>query len=75
MNLLGLGLVLIIIGFLIVIISLASSGKAEVKYSFFGLIGPIPFGFGNDRKLFVLTMVLAIMLIVFVLFYQKGIFK
>lgn len=73
-NLLPLGIALIIIGFFAILISL-SSEKANVKYSFFGLIGPIPFGFGNDKKLFVFTVVMALLILVFFLFYQKYLFR
>jgi uncharacterized protein (TIGR00304 family) len=72
-KLISIGIFLIIIGFLIVFIgSLLSSGakaKGETKVAVIGLLGPIPFGFGNDKKLFLIALVIGVCLFLFSLFY------
>lgn len=67
-DLMKIGIGLIVIGFLAIVIgSLFSKEKADVKYSFVGFIGPFPFGFGNDKRLMVFSLILAI--VIFVLLY------
>ena len=53
------GIVLIIIG------SLLGAGEGKTKIAVGGFIGPIPFGFANDRTL--LYAVIAISMIVFII--------
>jgi uncharacterized protein (TIGR00304 family) len=70
------GMLVIFIGIIILLISpmFASEGKGgTVKFSFVGLLGPIPFGFANDKKLFVFSIFLAIalMILAFFMFYTK----
>ncbi|MBI2139082.1 hypothetical protein HYU13_05820 [Candidatus Woesearchaeota archaeon] len=36
------------------------SPSRNVKFSFFGLIGPFLFGFGNDKRLFAFTLFMAL---------------
>jgi len=68
--LLQVGILLILIGFALIFISsfLGARNSAEnkengIKFSVFGLIGPIPFGVANDKKLFYFTIVVAIIFI------------
>ncbi len=61
-NLLSIGIILIFLGFLLVFIS---ASKTESKVAVVGLLGPIPFGFGNDKRLFVITLAIAVALMVF----------
>ena len=67
------GVFIVLIGFLIIFLgSILSSGakaKSETKVAVIGLLGPIPFGFGNDKKLFLITLVIGICLFLFSLFY------
>ena len=66
MDLLKIGIVVILIGFVIVIAgalwNASASQKSEggVKFSFVGFIGPFPFGFGNDRGLLMTALVIGI---------------
>ncbi|MBI2142642.1 DUF131 domain-containing protein [Candidatus Woesearchaeota archaeon] len=47
--------------------------KSDVKFSAFGIIGFIPFGFGNDKRLFAFTVVLTlVMMALLFYFYRKG---
>ncbi len=65
-NLLSIGIILIFLGFLLVFVSALSGAKAgESKVAVVGLLGPVPFGFGNDKRLFVVTLVIAVALMVF----------
>ena len=64
----ALGILLIIIGFAIVFFGTffgAKQGNSSTKVAFGGFIGPIPFGFGNDKNLvwFVTILSLAIFLV------------
>jgi len=67
MDIANIGLILIIIGIILLIIG--SFGKGESKFAIGGFIGPIPFGFGNDPKLVLASIVIgAIMIILLLLF-------
>jgi uncharacterized protein (TIGR00304 family) len=69
------GIILVILGMVAIIAGAAfsaysggtSGGKAEAKVAVGGFIGPIPFGFGNDRQM--LYAVMGLSIAVFVLFY------
>jgi len=63
-----LGVIVIFIGVAIVIIGSllgAGKGEGEAKIAVGGFIGPIPFGFANDRPL--LYVVIAAAIIMFIL--------
>jgi uncharacterized membrane protein len=66
------GITLIIIGFIIItagiLISLTKE-KSKTNFAIGGFIGPIPFGFFSDKKMFfVWLLILTIFLIIWVLF-------
>ncbi len=64
-NLLSIGIILIFLGFLLVVIGALSGSKTgESKIAIVGLLGPIPFGFGNDKRLFVITLAIAVALMI-----------
>jgi uncharacterized membrane protein len=72
----GLGTIIIFIGILVIFGStlFAPQGtKSDTKFSVFGIFGFIPFGFSNDKRLFILSIILAIVLVVFsfLMFYKK----
>lgn len=56
----GLGIIIILLGAIIIFSSIffANKGdaKAETKFAVGGLIGPVPFGFGNDRRMVVISI-------------------
>ncbi len=53
MKIVNLGVILILLGFAIVIIGSLMQGTSEnTKIAFGGFIGPIPFGWANDKRLF-----------------------
>jgi len=62
-----LGVLLIIIGFVIIFFGILAGSKdsSKTKVAVGGFIGPIPFGFGNDRNFvwFVTILSLAVFLI------------
>ena len=60
------GLILAIIGF--IIMSLSFSPNSKSKFAVGGIIGFIPFGFGNDKRL-VISMIIfsAVLFIIFLL--------
>ncbi|MAE42820.1 hypothetical protein CMO93_03540 [Candidatus Woesearchaeota archaeon] len=66
---LTLGILIILIGFAIVIISsLTGSQKTESKIAVGGFVGFIPFGFANDKRiLYFLLAFMAVMIIFFIL--------
>lgn len=58
------GIFVIIAGLLIVFFSaLAGANKDNARFSVFGLIGFIPFGFANDKQLFMVSIIVAILFI------------
>ncbi len=62
------GLVLIIVGITLILLS-----AIEGKFAFVGFIGPIPFGFGNDPKLLKFLLVIsAVVLILLILGAHYG---
>ena len=71
MNLMTVGISLIFIGIIILIVGvilLALSEKGEIKGGFVGFIGPIPIGFGTDKGIMVLLLVIAIIIMLAVMF-------
>ena len=51
-NFISLGMLLIFIGMIFLIVgSLANKDKTDTKFFAGGMIGFIPFGFGNDKKM------------------------
>ena len=68
-----LGAVVILIGILLILIgSLMNGEKSEIKVGFGGFIGPIPFGFANEKGMLCTVIVLiAVTLAVYLLLGQK----
>jgi uncharacterized membrane protein len=65
-QLVAIGIIVVFAGIAIIIIgSLLGAGKTEVKWGVGGFIGPIPFGFANDKAM--LYAVIAVAIIVFVI--------
>ena len=62
-NLISIGFILILIGFLIVFIG-SCVKSSDSKFAVVGLLGPFPFGFGNDKRLFVVTLIISIAVMV-----------
>lgn len=63
------GFVIILIGILFILIGSLTTSKTSVKYAFGGFIGPIPFGFFNDKKIF--YILIGLMVLFLVLFFFK----
>ena len=63
---LGIGLIFLGI-FLVIISSFLSAEKGESKVAVGGIIGFIPFGFGNDKRLVWFVIGLAAILFIFLL--------
>jgi len=60
------GIGLLFLGMLLIIIaSFAGAEKTDSKIAVGGIIGFIPFGFGNDRKLVLFGMILTAVIFVF----------
>lgn len=72
LNLISIGLVAIIIGFLLVvagtIISAAQQKRAE--FGFVGFIGPFPIGFGSSKDILFLTLLIAMAVIILINFIR-----
>ena len=70
-----LGILLIIIGFIIVFFGIfmgAKEGASNTKVAVGGFIGPIPFGFGNDKNLVWFVAILsAVLFLIWLLFNSK----
>jgi len=77
LNIIGIGFIVILIGFLIVftgsmLTASSSANKGNVKVSFFGLLGPIPIGFSNDKGLFIFTIILSAIIMILMFFISRG---
>lgn len=71
-NLFQIGFFFITLGFLVILIASLYSitnQNNETRFSFFGMLGFVPFGFSNDRRLFVFSILLTILFILFSLFF------
>ena len=68
--LLPIGIAFIFIGFIIIMIASFTAEKTQGKVAVGGIIGFIPFGFANDKRLLYFAMILtAVIFIFFVLSY------
>ncbi len=76
-QLIGIGVLLMIIGFIIVFFGIfmgaKETGKAKVAVG--GFIGPIPFGFGNDKNLIWFVTILSLVLFLVWLFFSLIFFR
>lgn len=74
-QLISLGIVLILIGFVIVFLGVFMGAKetsSKTKVAVGGFIGPIPFGFGNDKNIvWFVTILSLVVFLVWVLFNWK----
>jgi uncharacterized membrane protein len=80
MNLTSFGIIVVFIGIILVIVGAltqASKTKAETKVAVGGFIGPIPFGFANDKMLlwavFGTAVLLVIIQVIFFLLTKRGV--
>lgn len=72
-RLLQLGILLTLIGAVVIFISLASAaGKGNAKFSVVGFFGFIPFGFGNDKKLVMIMLILAIAVVAAMMLFLRS---
>ncbi len=65
MKLIRIGISLIIIGFFLLFIGIilsAISGNQNVNFGFFGMIGPIPVGFGTSPEMTVIAMAMSLLM-------------
>ena len=71
-QLIQIGMFFVFVGIIIILSSIffiPTEGKSNVKFSVFGLIGPIPFGFGNDKKLFLVSLAIFVLIAIISLLY------
>lgn len=66
-----LGVFIIFVGLFILVIGLFLQAKTDTKFFAGGIIGFIPFGFANDKKLFYIGLGLTIALFLFFLWYSR----
>ena len=77
-QLISLGILLIFIGFVIVFIGSFMSSKdtnSKTKVAAGGFIGPIPFGFGNDKNMVWFVTIISLVLFLFWLLFSFRIVK
>jgi uncharacterized membrane protein len=75
-QLIQIGMLVVFIGVIIIFSSIffaQPEGRSKVKFSVFGLIGPIPFGFSNDKRLFLFSLIVFVIIVVLtlILFYSR----
>lgn len=67
-----LGIALVVIGSLFQGAQPGQQGKdSKVKFSFVGLIGPFPLGFGNDKNLLTVTLAIAVVFMLAMVFLLR----
>lgn len=67
-QLIPIGILVILVGFALVVIGsilTAFKGKAKTEWGFFGLIGPFPIGAWSGRNVFIITIVIAVIFLLF----------
>ncbi len=71
-QLISLGIVIIFIGFIVVFFGILKGAKetSSTKVAVGGFIGPIPFGFGNDKNLVWFVTILSVVLFLLWLFFS-----
>ena len=77
-QLISLGILLIISGFVVVFFGLLIGSKestSNTKVAVGGFIGPIPFGVGNDKNLVWMVAILSVVLFLLLLFFSFRIGK
>ena len=77
-QLIGIGILLMIIGFFIVFFGMfmgAKESDSKAKVAVGGFIGPIPFGFGNDKNLVLFVTIISVVLFLVWLFFSLRIWK
>lgn len=71
-NLVTIGIIMILLGFLLVFVG-ALTGK-DAKVAVGGIIGFLPFGFGNDPQLVKIAIIIsAVLAVLFIVMALKGI--
>ena len=72
LQLLQIGILLVFVGIIVTFIGLMtaaakekdqSNGKSSFKFSVFGFLGFIPFGFGNDKRLLLFGVILTVVVV------------
>ena len=63
-EIIGLGTIIIFVGMLVIVIGTFLGNRDNVKVSVVGFLGFIPFGFSNDRRLHVISLVVMIIFLV-----------
>jgi len=71
-KILFLGVLLLALGLLLIIYSIINLGEGKAKFAIVGFLGPIPFGFGNDRALVIFLLILSIVLFLAFLIFLKS---
>ncbi|MBW2994801.1 DUF131 domain-containing protein [Candidatus Woesearchaeota archaeon] len=73
MRLVEIGIIVVLIGIIIIVIGsfLQKPADGKTKVAVGGLIGPIPFGFANDKRMlwFVLGIIALFVILQFVFWY------
>lgn len=71
-NLVSIGIILIFLGFLLIFVG-TLTGKTDAKVGVGGIIGFLPFGFGNDPQIVKLAIIIsAVLAILFIVLALKG---
>lgn len=68
-NLIGFGILLILIGFILIILGSVLSAE-NIKVAAGGFIGPIPFGFFTDKKMFYILLAIFAFLVLFWILFR-----
>jgi len=68
LNLVGIGMLIVLIGFIIVFIGALTQSQKDAKVAVGGFVGFIPFGFANDKKfLYAIIGLTAFLVVIWIL--------
>jgi len=77
-QLVNFGILVVIIGFMIIFMGIflgAKDSTSKSKVAIGGFIGPIPFGFGNDKTMvWFVTTLTVVMILIWLFFYMSKIY-
>ncbi len=70
MNFIQIGFVFVLIGIVLLTLGALFSAKGKADVAFGGFIGPVPFGFATDPKLFWVLIALLVLSLIFLRVYR-----
>lgn len=74
MKLINIGVISILVGFSMILMGIilsAMNGNQKANFGFFGMIGPIPVGFGSSPEMTLIAMAMAVFIMLLYFFIGR----